>query len=85
MLVAFRTGKIATVTVRTADEDDVINEGVSPGTFSVLDLKPQTARFYIGGVPSTAGVSVGPVICVCSVSGRGYVQVLSSDTFMSAC
>lgn len=45
------------MTVRTAAEDDVQSEGVSPGTFSVLDLNPLTAKFYIGGAPGSAGVS----------------------------
>jgi laminin alpha 3/5 len=42
--------------VRTADENDVTVEGESPGTFSVLDLDSRTAKFYVGGVPESAGV-----------------------------
>ena len=57
-VIAERTGKSAFVTVRTADEDDDTVEGESPGTFSVLDLDSETAKFYVGGVPDSAGVLI---------------------------
>ena len=42
--------------IRTEDEDDSVQEGESPGTFSVLDLNPVTSKFYVGGVPENIGV-----------------------------
>ena len=58
IILCFRTGKVAHLTVRTQDEPDSVAEGESPGTYSVLELHPATAKFYVGGVPDSAGVSV---------------------------
>ena len=43
--------------MRTEDEDDSVEEGESPGTFSVLDLDTVGSKFYVGGVPENVGVS----------------------------
>ena len=53
----FRTGKTVSVIVRTEDEEDVVQEGESEGTKSVLELDDASSKFYVGGVPDDAGVS----------------------------
>lgn len=63
-----RTGKVAHLTVRTQDEEDSVATGESPGTYSVLELNPATAKFYIGGVPDSAGVSTIRILYLCRLS-----------------
>ncbi len=51
-----RTHKEGTLRVRTEGEEDSVATGSSEGTFSVLDLDQLYTRFYVGGVPTRAGV-----------------------------
>lgn len=54
-VIATRQGKEGTLTVRTdGGPDNLIEDevtGASGGMFSQLDLMPQTARIFAGGVP----------------------------------
>ena len=56
-----RSGKHGKLTVRTDDEENDVQTGVSPGTFSVLDLT-YNSKFYVGGVVDQA------VDAVCTLS-----------------
>ena len=57
-----RIGKVGTLTLRKQDPLGQVEEekktGESPGTFTVLELDQDSSRFYVGGVPSTANVSL---------------------------
>ena len=57
-MIVSRTGRTATVSVRTDGQDDVNTAGEAPGTYSVFDLHSTDTKFYIGGVPDNAGVSI---------------------------
>jgi len=48
-----RSGKQGKLTVRTDDEENDVQTGISPGTYSVLDLSYNT-KFYVGGVVNQA-------------------------------
>lgn len=55
-VITERTGKTGTLIVRTQDQPDVVVTGASPGTKSVFDLDPDAVKFFIGGVPNSAGL-----------------------------
>ena len=57
LVIVCRTGKTVSLIVRTENEEDSVEEGESPGTYSVLDLNPVSSKFYVGGVPENVGVS----------------------------
>jgi len=75
-LYVYRSGKHGTLTVRTDDEADDVKTGLSPGTYSVLDLTYNT-KFYVGGVVQQA---VDTVRCftahthICSLVDRTFVS-----------
>ncbi|XP_063440155.1 laminin-like protein epi-1 isoform X2 [Mytilus trossulus] len=70
-IIAERIGKVGTLTLRkendlgNVDVEDV--KGEAQGTFTVLELDPDTTKFYVGGVPY--GVSLPPGIGFGSYQG----------------
>ena len=48
------------MTIRTQDQPDQVVTTESPGTNSVLNLNPDTVRFFVGGVPMDARVCIFP-------------------------
>lgn len=42
---------------RTEKEPNDETKGVSPGTKSVFDLNPDSVKFFIGGIPESAGLT----------------------------
>jgi laminin alpha 3/5 len=60
-VIAERSGKQGTLTVRTEDEENDVQSGSSSGSFSVLDLGYNT-RFYVGGVLDAAVGALKPSV-----------------------
>ena len=59
--ILYRTGKSAILKVRSPDEPKETEvSGTAEGSFAVFDLNRNldNTKFYIGGVPASAGVSV---------------------------
>lgn len=56
-LYVYRIGKLGELVVE--GDNNIMNKvtGTSMGTFTVLELNPQTTKFYVGGVPSDIRVS----------------------------
>lgn len=56
-LYFYRIGKLGELVVE--GDNNIMNKvtGTSVETFTVLELNPQTTKFYVGGVPSDIRVS----------------------------
>ncbi|XP_014673411.1 PREDICTED: laminin-like protein epi-1 [Priapulus caudatus] len=73
-VIAERTGKTATLTVRTDGEDNVIAEGTAPGQFTSLNLDPETSVVYVGGASDTVSLPA-------QVANRRYTGCIESVSF----
>ena len=56
-MYVYRIGKLGELVVE--GDNNIMNKvtGTSLETFTVLELNPQTSKFYVGGVPSDVRVS----------------------------
>jgi len=81
--VRVRSGKQGKLTVRTEDEENDVKTGVSPGSYSVLDLSYST-KFYVGGVLDQAvdAVCLSPFLPV-SVSVSPSLSLRNTYTVMN--
>ena len=55
----FRIGKAGTLTLERDPKEAELGSvtGKTRGTYTVLELNPLSAKFYVGGIPSEATVS----------------------------
>ena len=58
-LLLYRIGKAGTLTLERDPQEEALGSvtGKTRGTYTVLELNPLSAKFYIGGIPSEASVS----------------------------
>ena len=59
MFPCYRIGKAGTLTLERDPQEEALGSvtGKTRGTYTVLELNPLSAKFYIGGIPSEASVS----------------------------